>query len=76
MISRKSRKKTKNIVKMDKSVNTHPLISVILPVKDGEKYLAQSIESVMNQDFDSIELRGAIDIYIIAKIFWRLVRAR
>ena len=56
MISRKSRRKSKNILKMDKSVNTLPLISVILPVKDGEKYLAQSIESVMNQDFDSIEL--------------------
>ena len=32
------------------------LISIILPVYNGEKYLAQSIESCLNQTFKNIEL--------------------
>ena len=33
-----------------------PLTSVILPVYNGEKYLAQAIESVMDQRYEPIEL--------------------
>src|SRR5574344_1664031 len=32
------------------------LVSVVLPVYNGEKYLAQSIESVLNQTYKDIEL--------------------
>lgn len=33
-----------------------PLISVIIPVYNGEKYLSQTVESVLNQSFDDFEL--------------------
>lgn len=33
-----------------------PLISIVLPVFNGEKYLSQSIESCLNQSYDNIEL--------------------
>lgn len=37
-------------------MNTHPLISVILPVFNTEKYVAEAIESVLNQSYTNIEL--------------------
>lgn len=33
-----------------------PLVSVIMPVKNGERFLQQSIESILNQDYPSKEL--------------------
>lgn len=33
-----------------------PLISVIIPVYNGEKYLSQTVESVLNQSFGDFEL--------------------
>lgn len=34
----------------------NPLISIVLPVYNGEKFLAQSIESCLNQTYQNIEL--------------------
>lgn len=36
--------------------NTHPLISVIIPVYNIENYIAKCIESVQNQTYDNIEI--------------------
>ena len=37
-------------------ITTNPLVSVILPVYNAEKYLAESIRSVLNQTFTDFEL--------------------
>jgi len=34
----------------------HPKISVVMPVYNGEKYLKESIESILNQSFNDFEL--------------------
>lgn len=39
-----------------KSMNTNPLISVILPVYNGEKYLSKAIESILVQTYTNFEL--------------------
>ena len=33
-----------------------PLVSVILPVKNGERFLAQAINSVLDQDYRPLEI--------------------
>lgn len=40
----------------DQNTITHPLVSVILPVYNGEKYLAEAIESILFQTYSNIEL--------------------
>ncbi len=46
-------------------MDTNPLVSVIIPVYNGEKYITQAINSVLSQDYDPIELividDGSID---------------
>jgi glycosyltransferase involved in cell wall biosynthesis len=37
-------------------VTTHPRISVVLPVKNGERFLAESIASVLGQDLPADEI--------------------
>ena len=37
-------------------VNGLPLISVVIPVKNGENYLESAINSVINQDYENFEL--------------------
>ena len=34
----------------------NPLISVIIPVFNGEKFIAEAIKSVLGQDYDSLEV--------------------
>ena len=36
-------------------MNTKPVISVLMPVFNGEKYLAEAIESILNQTFGDFE---------------------
>ena len=36
--------------------NFPPLVSVIMPVKDNEKYLSIAIESIITQTYQNIEL--------------------
>ncbi|WP_022760438.1 glycosyltransferase family 2 protein [Butyrivibrio sp. AD3002] len=38
------------------TLGEHPKISVVLPVYNGERYLRQSIESVLNQSYKNFEL--------------------
>lgn len=37
-------------------MNRNPLVSVIIPVYNGEKYLRETIESVFQQDYDPFEV--------------------
>lgn len=37
-------------------MNNQPLVSVIIPVYNGERYLGEAIESVINQTYQNIEL--------------------
>src|SRR5258706_2097731 len=37
-------------------LNTNPLISVLMPVYNGEKYLREAIESILNQTYKNFEL--------------------
>lgn len=37
-------------------MSLQPLVSVIMPVYNGEKYLSQAIESILNQTFSNLEL--------------------
>lgn len=37
-------------------MNNHPKVSIILPVYNGEKYLRESVESILNQSFTDFEL--------------------
>lgn len=34
----------------------HPIISIIVPVYNGDKYIEKSIESLLNNDYDNIEI--------------------
>ena len=37
-------------------INRQPLISVIIPAYNAEKYLAEALTSIINQNYDSIEI--------------------
>ena len=37
-------------------LNQEPLISVVLPAYNGEKYLAEAIDSILVQTFEDFEL--------------------
>ena len=39
-----------------------PLISVIIPVYGVEKYIAQCLESVINQTYDNLEIIVVNDV--------------
>lgn len=42
--------------KPDKFDDSSPLVSVIIPVRNGKDYIGEAIESVLNQSFPSIEI--------------------
>ena len=53
-------------------------VSVVMPVYNGEKYLKQSIESVIQQSYKDWELIivndvQQIDQEILCKAMWRLI---
>lgn len=41
---------------MKSNINSIPLVSIVLPVYNGEKYLSESIESCLNQTYQNLEL--------------------
>ncbi len=44
-----------------KKVNVEPLVSVIMPVYNGERFLRRAIDSILNQTYQNIELLIADD---------------
>lgn len=40
---------------MSEDMDAKPAVSVLMPVYNGEKYLAEAIESILNQSFDDFE---------------------
>lgn len=40
----------------DSKINRNPLISVIVPIYNGEKYLTRCIDSIRNQTYENIEI--------------------
>ena len=40
----------------------NPLISVVIPVYNGEKHLAETIESAIKQDYDPFEVIVVDDV--------------
>lgn len=41
---------------MEEKMNNKPLVSIIIPVYNGSNYLAESIESALNQDYENKEI--------------------
>lgn len=41
---------------MNKKVNNKPLISIVIPVYNGENYIEECINSITNQDYKNIEI--------------------
>ena len=57
-------------MKLEKHMqNTQPLISVIIPIYNVEKYLERCLDSVISQDYDNLEIilvdDGATDLSLI-----------
>lgn len=46
---------------MEQVKNNKPKISVIIPIYNGEKYLAECIDSILNQTFNDFELLLILD---------------
>lgn len=40
---------------MDQTINTHPLVSVLMPVYNAEKHLREAMDSIINQTYKNIE---------------------
>jgi glycosyltransferase involved in cell wall biosynthesis len=36
--------------------SSHPLVSVIVPVRNGERFLSSAIKSILNQDYRPLEI--------------------
>ena len=53
MILKKGGLRLKNKIKKNK--HFYPLVSIITVVRNGEKYLEQTIKSVLNQSYKNIE---------------------
>ncbi len=41
---------------MDRNINAEPLVSVVMPVYNCEKYISEAIESILNQTYKNLEL--------------------
>ena len=37
-------------------INSYPLVSVIVPTYNGEKHIAQTLNSIINQDYENLEI--------------------
>ena len=35
---------------------SHPLVSVVIPVYNGERFLQESLDSLLNQSYPNVEL--------------------
>lgn len=41
----------------------HPLVSVLMKSRDHERFIAEAIESVLQQDFEDLELIMSLNIF-------------
>jgi len=41
---------------MQENLNRHPLVSIVIPVYNGEKYIALTLDSILSQSYKNIEV--------------------
>jgi glycosyltransferase involved in cell wall biosynthesis len=52
---------SKSSMKSKASKNSHPLISIVMPVYNRERYVADAIHSILNQTYSPLELIVVVD---------------
>ena len=46
----------KKYIREDRFMQYHPLVSIVIPVFNGEEFLDEAIQSAINQTYDNTEI--------------------